>query len=103
MFREVYGERAAQWQEPFEAIPSQHFFMGGVKIDEQCRTTIPGLFAVGEVTGGVHGANRLSGTALTEIFLFGPLVGRTAALFAETEKLIPLDTGHENRKGRQAV
>ena len=98
MFREVYGERAAQWQEPFEAIPSQHFFMGGVKIDEQCRTTIPGLFAVGEVTGGVHGANRLSGTALTEIFFFGPLVGRTAALFAETEKLIPLDAGEINRE-----
>ena len=51
MFREVYGQRAAEWQEPFEAIPSQHFFMGGVRIDEQCRTTIPGLFAVGEVPG----------------------------------------------------
>jgi fumarate reductase (CoM/CoB) subunit A len=92
MFREVYGEPAAEWQEPFEAIPSQHFFMGGVRIDEQCRTTISGLFAVGEVAGGVHGANRLSGVALTEVFVFGPLAGKNAALFAERGKLVPLNT-----------
>ena len=91
MFREVYGEKVAEWQEPFEAIPSQHFFMGGVRIDEECRTAIPGLFAVGEVTGGVHGANRLSGTALTEVFVFGPLVGKTAALAAKGGDLRPFD------------
>ena len=98
MFREIYGERAAEWQEPFEAIPSQHFFMGGVKIDEECRTTIPGLFAVGEVSGGVHGANRLSGTALTEIFVFGPLVGKAAALSAQTGALIPFDTSEISKE-----
>jgi fumarate reductase (CoM/CoB) subunit A len=98
MFREVYGERAAEWQEPFEAIPSQHFFMGGVRIDEQCRTTIPGLFAVGEVAGGVHGANRLSGVALTEVFVFGPLAGRAAALSAERERLVPLNTAEISRE-----
>jgi fumarate reductase (CoM/CoB) subunit A len=98
MFREVYGERAAEWQEPFEAIPSQHFFMGGVRIDEQCRTTIPGLFAVGEVAGGVHGANRLSGVALTEVFDFGPLAGRAAALSAERERLVPLNTAEISRE-----
>ncbi|HVN24776.1 MAG TPA: FAD-binding protein [Syntrophorhabdales bacterium] len=91
MFREVYGEKVAEWQEPFEAIPSQHFFMGGVRIDEECKTTIPGLFAVGEVSGGMHGANRLSGTALTEIFVFGPLVGKIAALDARGGDLIPFD------------
>jgi len=88
MFEEVFGDRAANWQEPFEAIPSQHFFMGGLRIDENCKTTIPGLFAVGEVSGGVHGANRLSGCALTEIFVFGDLVGECAALWAKKEKLI---------------
>ncbi len=98
MFREVYGERAAEWQEPFEAIPSQHFFMGGVRIDEQCRTTIPGLFAVGEVAGGVHGANRLSGVALTEVFVFGPLAGRAAALSAERERVVPLNTAEISRE-----
>ncbi len=97
MFREIYGERVGEWQEPFEAIPSQHFFMGGVRIDEECRTTVPGLFAVGEVSGGVHGANRLSGTALTEIFVFGPLAGIAAALAAGKGALIPFDSREVNR------
>ena len=82
MFREVYGERVAEWKEPFEAIPSQHFFMGGIRIDEECRTNVAGLFAVGEVSGGVHGANRLSGVAFTELFVLGPRAGRAAALYA---------------------
>ena len=58
-------------------IPSQHFFMGGAAINEKCETTVPGLFAVGEVAGGVHGANRLSGCALTEVFVFGDLLGQS--------------------------
>lgn len=86
MFREVYGEKVAEWQEPFEAIPSQHFFMGGVRINETCSANVAGLFAVGEVAGGVHGANRLSGVALTELFVLGPHAGRAAALFAGKEK-----------------
>jgi len=98
MFREVFGEPAAKWQEPFEAVPSQHFFMGGVRIDEDCRTNIMGLFAVGEIAGGLHGANRLSGVALTEVFVFGPLAGKTAALFAKTKKLIPLNTAEIDKE-----
>jgi succinate dehydrogenase/fumarate reductase flavoprotein subunit len=89
MFREIFGEPAANWQEPFEAIPSQHFFMGGIKIDENCATTVPGLYAVGEVTGGVHGANRLAGCALTEIFVFGDLVGRKTAQWIKKADLVP--------------
>lgn len=76
---QVFGREAARWQRPFEAIPSQHFFMGGVKIDPDGRTGVPGLFAVGEVSGGVHGANRLAGVALAEIFVFGHRVGLAAA------------------------
>jgi fumarate reductase (CoM/CoB) subunit A len=98
MFREVYGERVAEWQEPFEAIPSQHFFMGGVRIDEECRTNVAGLFAAGEVSGGVHGANRLSGVALTELFVFGPRAGRFAALYADREKLIRPDAAEIDRE-----
>jgi fumarate reductase (CoM/CoB) subunit A len=89
MLKEVFGERTALWEEPFEAIPSQHFFMGGVVIDENCETGVPGLFAVGEVSGGVHGANRLAGSALTEVFVFGDIAGEKAALWAEKEKLVP--------------
>jgi fumarate reductase (CoM/CoB) subunit A len=88
MLKEVFGERAALWEEPFEAIPSQHFFMGGVVIDENCETGVPGLFAVGEVSGGVHGANRLAGSALTEILVFGDIAGEKAALWSKKEKLV---------------
>jgi fumarate reductase (CoM/CoB) subunit A len=98
MLKEVFGERVALWEEPFEAIPSQHFFMGGVVIDENCETSVPGLFAVGEVSGGVHGANRLAGSALTEIFVFGDIVGRKAALRSEKEKLIPPEEGEIKRE-----
>lgn len=82
MLGEVFGERAARWEEPFEVIPSQHFCMGGVEIDRHCCTAVPGLFAAGEVAGGVHGANRLVGDALTEAFVFGDLAGESAAAWA---------------------
>lgn len=84
MLAEVFGERAARWEEPFEVIPSQHFCMGGVVVDQQCRSTVPGLFAAGEVAGGVHGANRLVGDALTEVFVFAPRAGEAAAAWAAT-------------------
>jgi succinate dehydrogenase/fumarate reductase flavoprotein subunit len=63
----------------FLISPAVHFFMGGVEIDEHGRTALPGLFAAGEVTWGVHGANRLGGNALTECAVFGALAGRAAA------------------------
>lgn len=70
----------------FEVAPGAHFFMGGVKIDAQCATTVPGLYAAGEVAGGVHGANRLSGNALTETQVFGVVAGRSAARFAKSHR-----------------
>ena len=79
MIGETFGEKAANWQIPFEAIPSQHFMMGGVKIDENCCTSVENLLCCGEISGGVHGANRLSGNALTEIYVFGKRAGRKAA------------------------
>lgn len=59
-----------------------HFFMGGVQVDGSCDTGVPGLFAAGEAVGGVHGANRLSGNALTEAVVFGAVAGRAAAAHA---------------------
>jgi fumarate reductase (CoM/CoB) subunit A len=91
MFREVYGKRVAEWEEPFEAIPSQHFFMGGIRIDEDCRTNISGLFVVGEASGGMHGANRLSGVALTEVYVMGPVAGRSASLYAKEKMFVSTD------------
>jgi len=63
----------------FLISPAVHFFMGGVEIDKNGRTALPGLFAAGEVAWGVHGANRMGGNALTECAVFGALAGRAAA------------------------
>jgi fumarate reductase (CoM/CoB) subunit A len=60
-----------------------HFFMGGVRINERCETNLKGLYAAGEVSGGVHGANRMGGNALTEIIVFGARAGRYAAEYAQ--------------------
>lgn len=75
---QTFGIKAGNWEETFEAIPAQHFFMGGIQIDKNLETGIPGLFAVGECTAGVHGANRLSGVAFAEIFTLGPVAGQNA-------------------------
>jgi succinate dehydrogenase/fumarate reductase flavoprotein subunit len=64
---------------PFSVGPAVHFFMGGVEIDAHAQTEISGLFAAGEVTSGVHGANRLGGNALAECLVFGEVAGESAA------------------------
>jgi len=68
---------------PMEVAPTAHHIMGGLRITPECRTTLPGLFACGEVSGGVHGANRLGGNALAETQVFGKRAGETAG---KTEK-----------------
>ena len=62
---------------PVEIIPAPHTTMGGIKIDENCRTTLDGLFAAGEASGGLHGANRLGGNAGLEVLVFGDIAGRS--------------------------
>ncbi len=65
--------------------PGIHYTMGGLEIDEQTRVIdkngkpIPGLYAAGEVTGGVHGANRLGGNSVSETITFGRIAGATTA------------------------
>lgn len=79
----AYGRKAFNWEEPWEVMPTIHFFMGGVRADKDGRTGIPGLYAAGEAQGGVHGANRLGSVALTEIFVFGLRAGCAAAGYAK--------------------
>ena len=66
---------------PVEVAPTAHFMMGGVVVDRQCRTAIEGLFAAGEDTGGVHGANRLGGNGVAESTVFGGIAGDVMAEF----------------------
>jgi fumarate reductase (CoM/CoB) subunit A len=62
-----------------EVASCPHTFLGGVRIDEWGRTSVPGLFAGGEAAGGVHGANRLGGAALSDSYVFGFRSGLAAA------------------------
>jgi fumarate reductase (CoM/CoB) subunit A len=64
---------------PVTISPAAHFFMGGVRIQENTQTDTPGLFACGEVVWGLHGANRRGGNALTECVVTGRIAGREAA------------------------
>jgi succinate dehydrogenase/fumarate reductase flavoprotein subunit len=66
----------------FRVKPVAHFMMGGIPLRPDCGTDIAGLFCCGEVTGGLHGANRVAGSALTEAAVFGSRAGQAAALFA---------------------
>jgi fumarate reductase (CoM/CoB) subunit A len=66
-------------KEPMEVAPTAHHFMGGIRINEKCESTIKNLYAAGEVTGGVHGANRLGGNALADTQVFGKRAGENAA------------------------
>jgi len=63
--------------------PTTHFCMGGVVTDSEAATVIAGLFAAGEVCAGVHGANRLAGNALLELFVMGEVAGTNAGLKAK--------------------
>ncbi len=68
---------------PIGISPIAHFTMGGVVIDERARTSVKGLFAAGEVAGGLHGANRMSGVALTECLVFGEIAGKSASEYSK--------------------
>ncbi len=70
-------------KEIIEVGPCAHSFMGGIVIDENCRTCIDGLFVAGEAVGGLHGANRVGGNAGTEIYVFGTIAGVGAAEYAK--------------------
>ena len=88
LFTDVNGINNGINNGPFyaaERVPTVHHTMGGVEINTEAQVldaegnTIPGLFAAGEVTGGIHGTNRLGGNALTDTIVFGRIAGENAA------------------------
>jgi succinate dehydrogenase / fumarate reductase flavoprotein subunit len=67
-----------------EVGPTLHYIMGGVRVDaDSAQSTVPGLFAAGEVAGGMHGANRLGGNSLSDLLVFGRRAGLYAAEYAK--------------------
>ncbi len=100
LFLDLTGVDESQWQElnslrllakkkfdfrtqKLGIAPIAHFFIGGVEINTDMETTLPGLFAVGEVTGGFHGANRMGGNALTECIVGGTVAGTNATALSK--------------------
>ncbi|HVC22229.1 MAG TPA: succinate dehydrogenase/fumarate reductase iron-sulfur subunit [Candidatus Dormibacteraeota bacterium] len=77
-------------KEPMEVAPTIHYTMGGVNVEaETAATSVPGLYAAGEVAAGLHGANRLGGNSLGDILVFGKRAGEAAAEYARSRKLLP--------------
>ncbi len=71
-------------KDPMEVGPTCHYVMGGVRVDaDSGASTVPGLFAAGEVAGGLHGSNRLGGNSLSDLLVFGRRAGFHAALYAK--------------------
>lgn len=68
-----------------EVVPTAHYMMGGVEFSADCSTALPGLFAAGEDTGGVHGANRLGGNGVANSTVFGGLAGKAMAAYVRHE------------------
>ena len=81
-------------QYPILVYPTLHYQNGGVEINEKCETKIPGLFAAGEVSGGVHGKNRLMGNSLLDFNVFGRRSGIYAAKYIKKAKIGKLTLSH---------
>jgi fumarate reductase (CoM/CoB) subunit A len=90
--RDILGERYGLMHRLGRVAPMAHHVMGGICIDSQGGTSVPGLFAAGEVTGGLHGANRMGGNALTETLVFGARAGEAAAAWAKGREKSKVDT-----------
>jgi succinate dehydrogenase / fumarate reductase flavoprotein subunit len=77
-------------RDPMEVGPTTHYMMGGVRVDPETQAaTVPGLFAAGEVAGGLHGSNRLGGNSLSDLLVFGRRAGLGAARYAKAHAAEP--------------
>jgi len=85
---------------PILVYPTLHYQNGGVEINENCETGIPGLFAAGEVSGGVHGKNRLMGNSLLDFNVFGRRAGIAAAKYVQNKTVGKLNLEHVTNYGK---
>jgi len=74
-----------------EVVPTAHYMMGGLVFKKDCSTDLPGLFAAGEDTGGVHGANRLGGNGVANSTVFGGIAGEVMAEWVQTQRFQECD------------
>jgi succinate dehydrogenase / fumarate reductase flavoprotein subunit len=92
-------------KEPMEVGPTAHYMNGGVRVDaDTAATAVPGLFAAGEVAGGLHGANRLGGNSLSDLVVFGRRAGLYAAQYAKSFRGTPtMDAGQVEALARECL
>ena len=91
-------------REPMEVGPTTHYIMGGVRVNSDTQmSTVPGLFAAGEVTAGLHGANRLGGNSLSDLIVFGKRAGEFAATFAREHGAARVNDDQVEEAARRAL
>ena len=89
---------------PMEVGPTTHYVMGGVRVDADSQMScVPGLFAAGEVAGGLNGANRLGGNSLSDLLVFGKRAGEYAAAFARDGQAGVVDAAQVDAAARAAL
>ena len=89
---------------PMEVHPTMHYAMGGLKVDaETARTKVPGLYAAGEASAGLHGANRLGGNSLSDLLVFGRRAGAHAAQYAKTLRDMPAADAKQLTEAEQEI
>jgi fumarate reductase (CoM/CoB) subunit A len=87
-FKEAGMSLPEEW---LEIAPGLHYTLGGVRINEFCEASLPGLYAAGEAAGNMHGANRIGGSALPECSVFGQIAGENAAIHTKFIKAMEPD------------
>ena len=89
-------------KEPMLVYPTLHYQNGGLEYNSRCETSVPGFFSAGEVSGGVHGENRLMGNSLLDVCVFGRIAGVSASLYVkENAKGSKLTLDHVRRYHKQ--
>ncbi len=91
-------------KEPMEIGPTMHYVMGGVMVDAETQmSTVPGLFAAGECSAGLHGANRLGGNSLSDLLVFGKRAGEFAAKYAKENRPGTINASQVDAEARNAL
>src|SRR5688500_19044690 len=89
---------------PMEIGPTTHYIMGGIRVDGDTQmSSVPGLFAAGEVAAGLHGANRLGGNSLSDLLVFGQRAGQYAAEYARSQSERKIDQGQVDEWAARAL
>src|SRR5262250_1426233 len=89
---------------PMEVAPTIHYVMGGVRVEAGTgASTVPGLYAAGEVAGGLHGANRLGGNSLSDLIVFGKRAGEHAAQYVKENKTGQVNAAQIEEVARRAL